>query len=84
MEKTLAIVFTILILICGYDCPAAPLSTIEGMIEYVAPLPAVKKVERWYSPYGDGLTVETQHYRVRTTLLEPLMLKQVPASKPAS
>jgi hypothetical protein len=49
------------------------------MIEYVSPIPAVKKVEKWDNPYGNGLTIETQHYRVHTTLFEPLMLKQIPA-----
>jgi hypothetical protein len=63
----------------GYSCSAASLSTIEGMIEYVAPIPAVKKVEKWDNPYSDGLIIETQHYRVHTTMLEPLMLKQIPA-----
>ncbi|MGA2914684.1 MAG: hypothetical protein ABSE89_01505 [Sedimentisphaerales bacterium] len=57
----------------------ASLSSIEGIIQYVAPLPAVQKVEKWDNPYSDGLIIETQHYRVYTTLLEPLMLKQVPA-----
>lgn len=60
-------------------CLAASLSTIEGMIEYVTPIPAVRNVKKWDNPYGNGLTIETQHYRVHTTLLEPLMLKQIPA-----
>ncbi len=55
------------------------LSSVEGLIKYVAPLPGVQKVERWDNPYGEGLIIETQHYRVYTTLLEPLMLRQVPA-----
>jgi hypothetical protein len=63
----------------SYKAPAPSLSTVDGMIKYVAPLPAVRKVERWNNPYSDGLTIETQHYKIHTTLLEPLMLKQVPA-----
>jgi hypothetical protein len=78
-KKTLALIIPILILTIGRECPAASLSTVEGMIEYVSPIPAVKKVEKWDNPYGNGLTIETQHYRVHTTLLEPLMLKQIPA-----
>jgi hypothetical protein len=55
------------------------LSTVDGIIQYVAPLPAVKKVERWDSVYGEGITIETKHYKVYTTMLEPLMLRQIPA-----
>lgn len=76
-KKYLALIVPIIVIIC--DCAAAPLSTIEGMIEYVAPIPAVKKVEKWDNPYGSGMVIETQHYRIYTTLLEPLMLRQVPA-----
>jgi len=79
LKKTLVSVILILILTGSCNCSAASLSTIEGMIEYVSPIPAVKKVEKWDNQYGNGLTIETQHYRVHTTLLEPLMLKQIPA-----
>lgn len=57
----------------------AELSTAEGLIKYIKPLPAVKDVRLWQNPYGSGLVIETAHYQVYTTLLEPLMLKQVPA-----
>jgi len=57
----------------------AALSTVDGMIKYVAPLPSVQSVEKWDSQYGDGLTIKTQHYTIHTTMLEPLMLKQIPA-----
>jgi len=57
----------------------AKLSTIDGLIKYIAPLPAVQRVEKWENPYGKGLVIETAHYRIRTTMLEPLMLKQIPA-----
>jgi hypothetical protein len=42
-------------------------------------MPAVINVEKWPNPYSDGLIIETQHYKVYTTMLEPLMLKQIPA-----
>ncbi|MGD0785599.1 MAG: hypothetical protein ABR969_07275 [Sedimentisphaerales bacterium] len=61
------------------NSPAGTLSTVDGIIQYVAPLPAVKKVERWDSAYGEGITIETKHYKVYTTMLEPLMLRQIPA-----
>ncbi len=79
LKKLLIIALPILILTSGYECLAASLSTVEGMIEYISPIPAVRKVEKWDNPYGEGLIIETQHYRVHTTMLEPLMLKQVPA-----
>ena len=61
------------------NSPAGSLSTVDGMIKYVAPLPAVQKVERWDSAYGEGITIETKHYKIHTTMLEPLILKQIPA-----
>ena len=79
LKKILTAIILILILTGKYDCFAASLSTVEGLSKYLAPLPAVKNIERWNNPYSDGLIIETQHYRVHTTLLEPLMLKQVPA-----
>ncbi len=41
--------------------------------------PAVKDVQTWDNPYSNGLIIRTKHYRIYTTLLEPLMLRQVPA-----
>lgn len=55
------------------------LSTTNGLIEYLRPLPAVKGVSVWQNSYGDGLVIITDHYKIYTTLLEPLMLKQIPA-----
>ena len=47
--------------------------------EYVRNEPAVKEVRPWTNSYGDGLVIRTEHYQLYTTLLEPLMLRQVPA-----
>ena len=58
--------------------PPAKLSTIDGLIEYLAPLPAVQKVEPWQNDYADGITITTAHYTIHTTLMDPLMLRQVP------
>ncbi len=51
-----------------------------GMIVYLQRknLPALKSVEVWENEYGPGLKLVTEHYEVFTTLLEPLMLSQVP------
>jgi len=59
--------------------PPARLSTADGLIKYIKPLPAVEDVRTWQNPYGPGLVIETNHYEVYTTMLEPLMLKQIPA-----
>jgi hypothetical protein len=41
-------------------------------------LPAVESIEKWFNKYGEGLIITTDHYVIYTTLLEPLMLYQVP------
>ena len=41
-------------------------------------LPALQSVEVWENEYGPGLKVSTAHYEIFTTLLEPLILRQVP------
>ncbi len=54
--------------------------TCNGMIEYLQSLnlPAMKSVEVWENDYGPGLKITTDHYEIFTTLLEPLMLSQLP------
>jgi hypothetical protein len=80
LKKISGLTILILIMLSGcQNSSAASLSTLEGLIEYVAPMPAVTNVEKWSNPYSDGLLIETRHYKVYTTLLEPLMLKQIPA-----
>ena len=80
LKKISGLTILILIMLSGcQDSSAASLSTLEGLIEYVAPMPAVTNVEKWPNSYSDGLLIETRHYKVYTTLLEPLMLKQIPA-----
>ena len=56
------------------------IDTPAGMIERLRGenLPALKSVEVWENEYGPGLKLATAHYEVFTTLLEPLMLRQVP------
>ena len=41
-------------------------------------LPALRDIAVWENPYGPGLELTADHYRIRTTLLEPLMLRSVP------
>lgn len=49
------------------------------MAEYLRKEPAVKDVQIWSNGHGPGLIVRTENYLVYTTLLEPLMLRQLPA-----
>lgn len=57
-----------------------PIDTPAGMIEYLQRLnlPALESVEGWKNEYGPGLMLTTAHYKILTTLMEPLMLSQVP------
>lgn len=50
------------------------------MIDYLErqQLPALKQVEKWDNEYGVGLKITTSHYQIFTTLMEPLMLTQIP------
>jgi hypothetical protein len=57
----------------------ASLSTTLGMTDYLNDLPAIKNVQKWYNNYAQGIIITTSHYQIHTTLLEPLMLRQVPA-----
>lgn len=59
--------------------PSAALDTAAGLTAYLQNEPAVRGVEPWESPYGAGLVISTRHYRIYTTHLEPLMLRQIPA-----
>jgi len=56
------------------------IDTPPGMINYLgtANLPALKSVEVWDNQYAPGLVITTAHYEIFTTLMEPLMLSQVP------
>lgn len=59
---------------------ARRIDTPAGMIEYLYKqnLPALESVEAWENEFGPGLKLTTAHYEIFTTLLEPLMLSQVP------
>ncbi len=56
------------------------IDTVDGMIEYLQGrgLPPLKSITEWKNKYGPGLKLTTKHYQIYTTLLEPLMLSQVP------
>jgi len=56
------------------------IDTSEWMVEHLQSenLPTLQSVEVWENEYGPGLKLTTAHYEIFTTLLEPLMLRQVP------
>ena len=58
--------------------PQSRLSTPQGLAEYLQDIPAVKQIQTWANPYAPGITITTEHYQIHTTLMEPLMLRQVP------
>jgi hypothetical protein len=59
---------------------AVDINTPAGMAAYLKnkQLPPLKNIELWESQFGTGLKLTTAHYEIYTTLLEPLMLSQVP------
>ena len=56
------------------------IGTPNGMIEYLRSqrLPALISADPWPNEYAPGVKLTTAHYEIYTTLLEPLMLSQVP------
>lgn len=50
----------------------------QRLSEYLADVPGIRKLQRW-DEHKDGLHIETDHYHIKTTLADPLMLRQVPA-----
>jgi hypothetical protein len=89
MIGKLAAVWTIVI-VCLAGCSenvsskrpsiAQRIDTPAGMIEHLQRqnLPALQSVQLWQNEYGPGLKLTTAHYEIFTTLLEPLMLSQIP------
>jgi len=86
--KSLPLILIFLIVLTGCSGKSAsrqsttnkPIDTPEGMAQYLQRqhLPAVESVKPWENKYGPGLKIITTHYEIYTTLLEPLMLRQVP------
>jgi len=83
--KLLTVLVVFLLSITACETPEAEkggttprLATPVGMAEYLKDLPAVRKVEAWSDAYAPGITITTEHYDIYTTLLDPLMLRQVP------
>lgn len=90
MHRKIAIIL-LMVVVCLVGCSeSGSVGTMEGkveridtpagMIDYLKGrnLPALKSVEVWQNEYGPGLKLSTAHYEIFTTLLEPLMLSEVP------
>ena len=87
----IGLIFAIsLVLLCAGGCiekeqplilnkSGTSLSSSGGMIDYLSGLPAVEDVRNWHNSHGQGVVITTKHYEVYTTLMDPLMLRQVPA-----
>ncbi|MCK5225692.1 MAG: hypothetical protein KAQ89_03145 [Planctomycetes bacterium] len=58
-----------------------PINSVYGMIEHLQQknLPTIKSIQPWRNQYGQGIKITTAHYEIFTTLLEPLMLYDIPA-----
>lgn len=88
MKTKLFLILLVLIVLLFSGCPKQlssegdddtyNYSTPEGIARYLKVLPAVKKVQTWQNDYSPGVIITTEHYNIHTTLLDPLMLRQVP------
>ena len=74
------------VLVCMAGCAdsakqsaGAGLQDPNTLAAYLRQEPSVRQVGRWDNPYGPGLVVSTTHYRLYTTHLEPLTLRQMPS-----
>lgn len=56
------------------------IDTPQGMTSYLTSqnIPALQSVQPWQNHYAPGVTINTEHYQINTTLLEPLMLARLP------
>lgn len=76
-----------MLLLPGAGCPSerasstdggGGLSSPRGMAAYLSNEPAVRKTSEWQYQNAPGLHISTAHYDIYTTLIDPLMLRQVP------
>ena len=86
IQLTLTILFALSLTACSStnstvynNAETSNFSTTFGMADYLKDLPAVKNTDNWHNDYAPGITITTSHYNIYTTLLEPLMLRQLPA-----
>lgn len=63
----------------GTPADDVPAESLAALVARLRATPGVRRVEDWTFEEGRGLVFETRHYRVHTTLLDPLVLSSVPA-----
>ncbi len=81
--KTLRIIVLMCLLLCLVGCgksvshhSPSPEPVFAG--DFLRDIPAVRSVSRWQEGFAGGVVIQTHHYRIYTTLTDPLMLRQVP------
>jgi len=59
--------------------PQASLDSPQGLINYLKDqrLPSLRDAQIWHNNYGDGIILTTEHYRIYTTVPDPLMLSRI-------
>lgn len=62
------------------DSNSGGINSPAGMVDHLQEqsIPALESAGVWENDYGRGIELETRHYKVYTTLMEPLMLRLVP------
>ncbi len=85
MQKRVVCILVAVLILTGCSGNKVPvksnsIGTPSGMIGYLQTqrLPALVSADLWQNEYGPGVKLTTDHYEIYTTLLEPLMLSQVP------
>jgi hypothetical protein len=83
MKKSIAISVLLAGLLAASGCaPAAPTApaarTDPAAALASSRLPSLKSVEPWPSKYGQGIVITTEHYTIRTTLSDVLILRMLP------
>lgn len=66
---------------CAYPEPIKSAVEVGEFIEspLLKDIPATESVDMWENKYGPGLRLNTTHYKIHTTLLQPAMLRRIPA-----
>jgi len=87
MKKNVLLLALFMIIVCGCE-PKQPspvggngtISKSSQIEKYLNDknIPAMKSVQQWKNQYSPGLKISTKHYDIFTTLLDPLILTQVP------
>ncbi len=62
----------------GAGAGANNVAAVDNAMELLGQSSAVSKVEPWRSDFGNGVVLNTAHYRIYTTMLDPLILGKLP------